>query len=187
MLIVKLESFLETYTESLTVIKRAAEKKHLSGYALSLCQSRYCLINNRLINTRRNVFLARALIKQRLYIGLGKDAAARGNRIKSAGIKTQLIKLIYRDIEQSRHLVYKRAGTARAAAVHTLVKPAVKEYYLCVLTAQLYNAGRIRLLELYHLTGGENLLHERYMRRLRESETRRAGNCRRYLLITCYI
>ena len=76
MLIVKLESFLETYTESLTVIKRAAEKKHLSGYALSLCQSRYCLINNRLINTRRNVFLARALIKQRLYIGLGKDAAA---------------------------------------------------------------------------------------------------------------
>ena len=77
-------------------------------------------------------------------------------------------------------MVYKRARAARAAAVHSLVYAALKENYLRVLAAQLYNARGIGFAQLYHLRRGENLLHKGYVSRLCKPQARRAGYCRLY-------
>ena len=49
----------------------------------------------------------------------------------------KLVKLLKRNVEQSCHLVDKRARAACAGAVHAHLKAARKKQYFCVLAAQL--------------------------------------------------
>ena len=80
-------------SESLAVVERAAEEHDLAVDAASLCQPRDGLVDDRLIDRGGDVRLGRALIDQRLDIGLCEDAAARRDRIDLLVLKAQRIHL----------------------------------------------------------------------------------------------
>ena len=72
--------------------------------------------------------------------------------------------------------VDKRARSARAAAVHSLIGAALEKYDLRVLAAKLYYGGSLGRDDTYHLACGKDLLHKGKPRGVRHSQTRGAGD-----------
>ena len=62
--------------------QRPAEEQHLALDLTPLRKTCDGLTDHRLENARRDILLTRALIEQRLDIGFGKHAAARGNCVQ---------------------------------------------------------------------------------------------------------
>ena len=118
------------------------------------------MADNRAEDTLGNIAFSRALVEQGLNIGFREHAAARGDCVCLFISLCQLVKLLERNVEQSRHLVDKRSRTAGAGAVHSYLKTVCQEQNLSVLAAQLdYNicAGNKGICGN---SGGKNLLHK---------------------------
>ncbi len=178
LVILELQRLDKAAAQTLTVVQRAAEEEHLLFDRAPLNQAGDGLIDHGLIDAGRHVRFERALIEQRLYVGLGEHAAARGDGIDAIGDQAEPVHLGDGHIQQRRHLIDERAGAARAGAVHALVHAALEEDDLRVLAAQLDDRARVRLQRAHRLAGGVDLLHERYARRLGQTHARRAGNSR---------
>ena len=70
------------------------------------------------------------------------------------------------NVQKRSHLVDKRASTARASTVHTLVESVcVDKYDFSVLAAEFYYAGNAVFEFFNHFALGKNLLHESDFRR----------------------
>ena len=98
-------------------------------------------------------------------------------------MERELVQLVGSNAEKCSHLIYEGSRAACAGAVHTLFNAAGKEYYLCVLAAQLYNCVGIRLLLLYREESCVYLLNEGNVCGIGKSETCRARNADREFLI----
>ena len=160
--------------------KRTSEKKHFPVYLFTSRKPSDRLRNDRFINTRRDVFFSRALIKERLYIRFGENSATGSDRISLFGFKRQFIEFVRRNVQKSSHLVDKRAGPPRASAVHTLVKTAVfvDENHLGVFAAEFDDAIYAFFFILYDFALGVDFLHEsnaRFGSKPQRSRTRKSG------------
>ena len=98
--------------------ERAAEVDYLSLDLSALRQTRDGLADYRVEYAFGDIAFARALIEQRLDVGLGENAAARSDGVGFFVLLGEVVKLLERNVEQRRHLVDKGARTAGAGAVH---------------------------------------------------------------------
>lgn len=79
----KLQRFGKCALKPFAVIERAAEKQDLAADALALRKTRDGLIDDRFINAHGQIAFFRALIQERLDIGFGEYAAARGDGVNA--------------------------------------------------------------------------------------------------------
>ena len=162
--------------------QRSAEKQHLALDLPSLSQTGNGLIDHRLKDARGDILLARALIEQRLDIGLGKYAAAGRNGVQLLVPQTQLIELIGRDPKQGGHLVDKSAGSAGTGTVHPLLETAGEENNLGILAAELHHHVGIGNKALHRPGCGIHLLDKRDARGVGYPQPRGAGDRHLYRL-----
>ena len=175
-LVVQTEGFLKTLLKPLEEEQRAAEEQHIALDLASLCQTGDGLVDDRLENRSRNVFLACALVEQRLDIRLREYAAAACDGVDAFRALREPVELGRGDVEQHGHLVDERAGTARARAVHALLQLTGQKDNLRVLAAQLDDNVSRRNVRADRLAGRKDLLHEVDVGGFRNAETGRAGD-----------
>ena len=116
-------------------MQRAAQKSDRTADRLAAGQAADCLVDDRLDNGGRQIFLGSAFVDQGLDVGFGKNAAAGRDRVYCLIICRILIKTGGVGLQQGGHLVDKGAGAAGADPVHTLVDPAGKVDDFGVLSA----------------------------------------------------
>ena len=155
--------------------QRSAQIQHVALYRPSLRQTGDGLVHDRLIDARRYVLGARALVYQRLDIALGEDAAAGRYGVGLLGALGRLVQFLGRQLQQRGHLVDERARASRAGAVHADFHRACEEQYLGVLAAQLYDAVGAGREPVRGHARGEDLLHERDAHTVRHAHARTAG------------
>ncbi len=145
------------------------------------------LRHDRLEDACRDVLLARALVQQRLHVGLREHAAAARDGIQNLMLRGELVKARRVGVQKHRHLVDEGARTAGAGAVHALLDAArVKVDDLRVLAAKLnrhvglgnesFNGGLAR----------NNLLHELHAEPLGKQQAARAGDGDSHDLVTVF-
>ena len=120
--------------------------------------------------------LGRAVVDQRLQIGLGEHAAARRDRIQVLIAFRHLVESCGIGVEQRGHLIDERAGTARARTVHALLRRGLQIRDLGVLAAKLDDDIRLRVFLIDRLGLGDNLLHERHVEAVGERKTAGTGD-----------
>ena len=157
-------------------MQRSAEEHDVPVDAASLRQTRDGLVDDGLIDRSRDVLLLRALVQQRLDIGLREHAAAARYGIDAFVLQSQFVELFHGDVQQRRHLVDEGARAAGAAAVHAFVHAAPEEDDLRVFPAELRDDVRLGFQHFHDLARREDLLHERQAGRLGEAEPRAAGD-----------
>ena len=157
-------------------MQRAAEEGDVAADGTAACEAGDGLHDDGLEDGGGNVFLLRSLVEQRLNIGLGKDAAARGDRVDDGVVAGELVQAGCVRVEQGRHLVDERAGAARAGAVHALLDAAVEVDDLRVLAAELDGNVGARDDALDGGLVSDDLLDERHAEPVGEQQTARAGD-----------
>ena len=180
-LVRELQRFAEALAQALTVVQRPAEEQHLARDPAPLRQPGDGLVDDGLKDAHGHVFLARALIEQRLYVRLGEHAAAGGDGVDARGLLAEAVQFGHVHVQKRGHLVDKRARAAGAAAVHALLHGAgraVEEDDLRVLAAQLDHHIGVRRQRAHQLAHHEHFLLEGQIRRLGKANTRRAGDGR---------
>ena len=93
-------------------------------------------------------------------VGLGADAAARGDRVELGVAGCQLAEAGGVRVQEGRHLVDECTGAARAGAVHALLGGGVKVGELGVLAAQLDDDVDLGVEALGGLGARDDLLDE---------------------------
>ena len=106
------------------------------------------------------VLVGGALVDEGLDVGLGEDAAARRNRVELGVTGRQLAEAGCVRVQEGRHLVDERAGSARARAVHALLGGGVQVGELRVLAAQLDDDVDLGVETLGGLGTRDDLLDE---------------------------
>ncbi len=125
---------------------------------------------------RGDVLGAGALVKQRLHVGLGKDAAAAGDGIDGGGVGRELVKAARVGVQQGCHLIDERARAAGAGTVHTLLDAVIEVDDLGVLAAQLDSDVGGRDEGLDGALTGDDLLDKLQVEPLRQQQAARAGD-----------
>ena len=136
-LIVQVKRDVEATAQLREVLQRAAEKRNVAADRVTTSQARDGLVCNSLEDGSSDVGRSGTLVKQRLNVGLSKNAAARCNWVDLLDVFCQLIEASCVGLEERRHLVDKRTGTTSAGTIHALLNTVVKVDDLCVLAAQL--------------------------------------------------
>ena len=139
-----------------------------------MCESGYGLIYYCLIDTCRYVLFVCSLIQQRLNIGLCKNSTPRGYWVYTLVIKAYLIHFVGTHIEKGCHLVDKCPRSACAGTVHSLVRTALKENYLCILSAKLYYGRGVGLKLFYYFARSEHFLNKGDVTCFGKTQSRRA-------------
>ena len=106
------------------------------------------------------VLVGGTLVDEGLDVGLGEDAAARGDRVELGVTGRQLAEAGGVRVQERRHLVDKGARTARARAVHALLGGGVQVGELGVLAAQLDDDVDLGVQALGGLGARDDLLNE---------------------------
>ena len=101
-----------------------------------------------------------ALVDEGLDVGLGEDAAARGDRVELGVAGRHLAQARGVRVQEGRHLVDERASAARARAVHALLGGGVQVGELGVLAAQLDDDVDLGVETLGGLGARDDLLDE---------------------------
>ena len=156
--------------------QRAAEIQDVALDGAALCQTCNGLVDNGLIDRRRDVARLCALVDEGLDVAFGKNAAAAGDGVGAGRGLRGLVHLVGTHLQQGRHLVDESARAAGAAAVHADFGAVGQEQDLCILTAQLDDAVRRRDELFDRHTGGEHLLHERHAAAVGQAHTGGAGD-----------
>ena len=124
----------------------------------------------------------RTLVEQRLDVGLGEHAAARGDGVDFGLVRGKIVHLGGGQLQKRGHLVDEGAGAARAAAVHAHLHVAGDEQDLRILAAQLDHHVGAGQQALDGDARGVDLLHERDAHALGKAHARRAGDAQLRLL-----
>ncbi len=157
-------------------MERTAQKGHVAVDGTPAGKAGYGLRHHRLEDRRGDVLLLGALVEQGLHVGLGKNAAARCDGINDRVVFGQLVEAAGVGIQKACHLIDKRAGTASAGAVHTLLYATVKVDNLGVLSAKLYGHVCLRNERLYSVLVGDDLLDEGNLEPTGQKQAAAAGN-----------
>ena len=127
-------------------------------------------------NRRRDVFAGNVAREQVLDVRLGKNAAARGDRVNGPRGERKVGKL--RDVapEQRRHLVDERSRAAGAAAVHADVRrfSLFEENHLRVFPADVDERFRLRIFRADDFRRRDDFLHERQVPAFGDAHARRS-------------
>ena len=175
-LVVEVERLVEALAQLGKVLQRAAEEGDVAADGTAARQARNGLRDHRLEDARGDVLLARALVQQRLHVGLREHAAAARDGIDGGVAGGQLVQAAGIGVEQRGHLVDERARAAGARAVHALLDGLAEVDDLGVLAAEL--DGDVGLGdERFH--GGlarDDLLHELHAEPFGQQQAARTGD-----------
>ena len=160
-------------------VQRAAEESDMAADRLAAGKTGDGLVDDRLEDGGGQVLLGRALVDQRLDIRLGKNAAARGDRIDGLVVPGVLVQSGGVGLQKRGHLVDEGAGAAGADAVHALLDIAVlKIDDLRVLAAELDGDVGLRSIKTQRRRDGNDLLDKRHVQMLCEGEAAASGDDR---------
>ena len=159
------------------------EVKDIALNLASLRQPCNRLVDDGEENARRDIFAARPLVEQRLYVRFCKHAAARRDGIGALAPPGERVHLVRRDAHERRHLVDKRPRTPGATAVHTDFHGTIKEEDLGVLPAEFNDDGRLGREAADGDARRPHLLHEREPEVVRNPHAGRAGDAEEELLL----
>ena len=164
-LVIQLQGADESRPQFREEMERSAQERHMSADRFAAGQSADGLVDHRLEDGCRQVFFGRAVVDQRLDVGLGKYTAARRDGVERVIIFRIFVQAGRVRLQERRHLVDERAGAAGADAVHTLFHIAAFEIDdLGVLAAQLDGHVRLRRVVLQRRGHGDNFLDERHVK-----------------------
>ena len=141
-------------------VQGTAEEHNGSADRAPAGQARDRLGGDRVEDGCGQVFVRGPLVDEGLDVGLGEDAAARGDRVELGVAGRHLAQARGVRVQEGRHLVDEGAGAARAGAVHTLLGGGVQVGELGILAAQLDNDVDFGVEALGGLGAGDDLLHE---------------------------
>ena len=156
--------------------QRAAEIQDVALDGAALCQTCNGLVDNGLIDRRRDVARLCALVDEGLDVAFGKNAAAAGDGVGAGRGLRGLVHLVGAHLQQGRHLVNERARAAGAAAVHADLGAVCQEKDFGVLAAQLDDAVGAGGQPVGGHTGGKDLLHEGDLAAVGQAHTGGAGD-----------
>ena len=175
-LLVEVERLVEALAQLGEVLQRAAEEGHVAADGVTAGQARDGLVGHRLEDGGGDVLGGRALVEQRLDVGLGEDAAAAGDGVDVLGALGELVEARGVGLEQRGHLVDEGARAAGAGAVHALLDAVVEVDDLGVLAAELDGAVGLGDERLDGALGGDDLLDELEVEPLGQQHAARAGD-----------
>ena len=135
-LLVQVEREVETVAQLGEILQRTAQEGDVAADGTAARQTRDGLGHDGLEDGSGDVLGTSAFVEQRLYIGLGKNAAAAGDGIDGGGVGREFVKAAGVGVQQSGHLVDEGARAAGAGAVHALLDAVVEVDDLGVLAAQ---------------------------------------------------
>ena len=141
-------------------VQGAAEEHDGSADRAPARQARDGLGGDRVEDGGGQVLVGGALVDEGLDVGLGEDAAARGDRVELGVTGRQLAEAGGVRVQEGRHLVDEGARAARARAVHALLGGGVQVGELGVLAAQLDNDVDLGVQALGGLGARDDLLDE---------------------------
>ena len=176
MLLIQLQRTDEGLLQFRQKVQRTAQKSHAAPDRLAAGKAGNGLVHHRLKDGGRQIRPGRTLVDEGLDVRLGKYAAAGGNGIDLPIVGRLLVQTGGIRLQQRRHLVNKRTGTAGTHTVHPLFDPVGKIDDLGVLTAQLDGHIRLRRRVTHRRTGGHHLLHKGDVQRLTHADSARAGD-----------
>ena len=156
-------------------MQRAAEKSYLARDWPALCKIADRLINDSLKNRKGNIRLFCSVVHQRLDVRLGKDAAARSDRIDLPALGRQLVKPRCIRRKKRRHVIDEGTCPSRTDAVHALLWRIAEVCHLGILAAEFDDRIRFRNQRLHRRGARDNLLHERKSDVLRDAHARRTS------------
>ena len=141
-------------------VQGAAEEHDGSADRAAARQARDGLGGDGVEDGGGQVLVGGTLVDEGLDVGLGEDAAARGDRVELGVTGRQLAEAGCVRVQEGRHLVDKGARTARARAVHALLGGGVQVGELGVLAAQLDDDVDLGVQALGGLGARDDLLNE---------------------------
>ena len=174
--LVQIEREVEAVAQLGEILQRAAQEGDVAADGTAARQARDGLGHDSLEDGGGHVLGAGSLVEQRLYVSLGKDAAAAGDGIDGGGVGRELIEAARVGVQQGCHLVDERARAAGAGAVHALLDTVVEVDDLGVLAAQLDGDVGGRDEGLDGAFAGDDFLDKLQVEPLRQQQTARAGN-----------
>ncbi len=160
-------------------VQRTAQECHVSADGLAAGKPRDRLIHDRLKDRGGKVGLRCTLVDEGLNVRLGEHAAARGNGVDLFVMCGLAVETRGVGLQQGGHLVDKRARTARAHAIHALLKRRTEVNDLRVLAAKLNGDVHLRRGALERLRHRHDLLYERHAERTGKVDRARACGTQR--------
>ncbi len=144
---------------------------------LALCKTGDGLNDHSLENRGGQILLARAVVDERLNVGLGEHAAAGSDGIKGLIIAGIVVEPCCIGLQKGCHLIDEGAGAAGTGAVHALLDVAVfKINDLGILAAQLDGHIGFRCHGLNGSSFGDDLLYKRNAEIIGKGKTAGAGD-----------
>ena len=154
-------------------VQRAAEKGDVATDRTAAGETGDGLVDHRLKDGGGKIGGRRALVDERLDVGLGEDAAAGRDGIDLGRLSGGAVEALGVGLEQGGHLVDEGSGAAGADAVHALLRRAGEVDDLGVLAAELDGDVRPGKASTQRRGDGDDLLHKGNPHGLGEAE--RAG------------
>ena len=160
-------------------VQRAAEERHVPPNRLATGQPADGLVDDGLENGGGQVLPGGPVINQGLYVGFGKDAAARGDGVEGVIIFGIPVKARSVRLEQGSHLVDKGARAPGADPVHPLFHVSALEINnLGILAAKFDGDVGLRRIRLQGARHGDDFLHEGHVQVVCQGKPARAGDDR---------
>ncbi|CED90575.1 Hypothetical protein AAM4_0743 [Actinomyces succiniciruminis] len=157
-------------------VQRAAQEHDVAADGAAAGQAGDGLGDHGLEHGGGQVLAGGALVDQRLQVGLGEHAAARGDRVEGLVFGGEFVQAGGVGVQQLRHLVDEGAGAARAGAVHALLGGGVQVGDLGVLAAELDDDIGLGVLGLDGAGLGDDLLHEGQAHQVGQVQAGAAGD-----------
>ena len=173
-LVVQLQRLVEALAQLGEVLQRAAEEGHVAADGAAARQAADGLRHHRLEDGRGDVLLARALVDERLHVGLREHAATAGDGIQRGRALRQHVQAAGVGVQERGHLVDEGARAAGARAVHALFDALVEVDDLRILAAQLDGHVGGGDEGFHRRLAGDDLLHELDAQPLGEQQAARA-------------
>ena len=157
-------------------MQRAAEKGDVAADRTAAGEPGDGLVDHGLKDGGGKIGGRRALVDERLDVGLGEDAAAGRDGIDLGRLSGGAVEALGVGLEQGGHLVDEGSGAAGADAVHALLRRAGEVDDLGVLAAELDGDVRPGKARAQRRGDGDDLLHEGDLQRAGETQRAGAGN-----------
>ena len=175
-LLVERERLVEAMAQLGEVLERTTEEGNVAANGMTACKAGDRLVGNGLEDRGGDVRGSRALVEQRLDIGLREDATAAGDRVDMGRLLRELVEPASVGVQQARHLVDERARAARAGAVHALLDAVIEVDDLGVLATELDGDVSLRNEGLDGALARNDLLDKLEVKPLGEQKSARTGN-----------
>ena len=141
-------------------VQRPAQEHDVATDGTPAGQARNDLGDDGLKDGGSQVLTRSTLVDERLEVGLGEDAAARGDGVEGRVARGHIVQAGGVGVKELSHLIDEGTGTARAGAVHALLGGGVEVSDLGVLTTELDDDVGLRIAHAHRLGLGDNLLNE---------------------------